>query len=427
MTAGDFEFALRRILAPETAAQYASLLYPIHNAEALNSGTMAGMENLGVRAIDDKTLEITLEASTPFFLAQLTHYTAWPVPKHVIEAHGGDWTKAENMVSNGAYKLVEWVPNDHVTLTRNDMFFDAANVAIDQVEYFPAEDRAAAMKRFRAGEVDVAYDFASDQIKFLRENLADETRIAPWLGIYYYPINTKQPPFDDVRIRQALSMAINREAITDKVLRTGEVPAYSFVPPGTDNYGEPAYVEWRDVAYGERLDRAKALLAEAGYGPDNPLKMELRYNTSENHKKIAIAVASMWKQLGVEAALLNTEVKVHYNDLQAGSFQVARAGWIADYNDPQNFLYLLETSTGPLNYGQYDNARFNALMDQAAVTIDLDKRADVLRQAEAIVMADQPVIPIYYYVSKNLVSQQIAGWVDNTKDIHRTRWLSLAN
>ncbi len=188
----------------------------------------------------------------------------------------------------------------------------------------------------------------------------------------------------------------------------------------------PSFVEWRNVDYAERVQRAKALLAEAGFGPDNPLKMTLRYNTSENHKKIAVAVASMWKQLGVEAELFNTEVKVHYNDLQGGDFQVARAGWIADYNDPQNFLYLLQQSTGPLNYGQYDNPEFESLMQQAAQTADLNARANLLGEAEAIAMDDQPVIPIYYYVSKNLVSDRVQGWVDNTKDIHRTRWLSLA-
>ena len=426
VTADDFVYSLRRIVDPALAAQYASLLYPIKNSEALNTGELEGMENLGVRAIDDKTLEITLEAPTPYFISQLTHYTAWPVPRHVVEVLGDDWTNPGNLVSNGAYTLTEWVPNGHVRIVKNPGFYDVGNVSIDEVVFFPGEDRSAGQKRFRAGEVDVATDFASDQIKFLRRNLDNETRIAPYLGIYYYPINTKKPPFDDVRVRQALSMAVNREAITDKVLQTGEVPAYSFVPPGTDNYGEPSFVEWRNVDYAERVQRATALLAEAGFGPDNPLKMTLRYNTSENHKKIAVAVASMWKQLGVEAELFNTEVKVHYNDLQGGDFQVARAGWIADYNDPQNFLYLLQQSTGPLNYGQYDNPEFESLMQQAAQTADLNARANLLGEAEAIAMDDQPLIPIYYYVSKNLVSDRVQGWVDNTKDIHRTRWLSLA-
>ena len=187
--------------------------------------------------------------------------------------------------------------------------------------YYPAEDRNAATKRFRAGEIDIQYDFASEQIDWLEENLPDETRIAPWLGIYYYAFNTRKPPFDNKAVRQALSLAIDREAITDKVLRTGELPGYSFVPPGTGSYGEPSYVDWKDMPYQERVAKAKELMAEAGYGPDNPLRTTLRYNTSENHKKIAVAVAAMWKQLGVETELFNTEVKVHYNDLQAGQLR----------------------------------------------------------------------------------------------------------
>jgi oligopeptide transport system substrate-binding protein len=227
-------------------------------------------------------------------------------------------------------------------------------------------------------------------------------------------------------VRQALAMAIDREGITDKVLRTGELPGYSFVPPGTGAYGEPSYVDWKDLSYPERLARAKELIAGAGFGPDRPLRVQLRYNTSENHKKIAIAVAAMWKQLGVETELFNTEVKVHYNDLQQGNFEVARAGWIADYNDPQNFLYLMETSTGVQNYAGYSNPEYDRLMDKADRTADAAARNALMHEAEAIAMADMPNIPIYYYVSKNLVAQQVEGWVDNTKDIHRTRWLNVA-
>lgn len=426
VTADDFVFSLRRILAPETAAKYASLLYPIKNAEELNSGKMQGMENLAVRAIDAKTLEITLKAPTPYFIEQLTHYTAFPVPKHLVETFGDDWIKKEHIASNGAYVLDEWVPNTHVRLAKNKSFYDAANVAIEKVEFYPTEDRGAVQKRFRAGEIDIAKDFASEQFDFLKKELPNETRVAPYLGIYYYPINTKKPPFDDPRVRQALSMVIDREAITDKVLKTGEVPAYSFVPPGTGNYGDPAYVSWMETPYAERVKQAKALLAEAGYGPENPLKFMLSYNTSENHKRIAIAVASMWKKaLGVEAELFNQEVTPHYDKLEQNDFDVARAGWIADYNDAQNFLYLLETRTGRQNYGRWSNPEFDSLMEQASTTTDMDKRAALLHQAEAIAMAEQPIIPIYYYVSKNLVSSRVQGWEPNVKDIQRSRYLSL--
>ena len=424
MTAHDFVFSMQRILDPATAAEYASLLYIIEGAEAVNKGE-AEPDTLSVVAIDDQTLEIKLTGPAPYFLALLTHYTAYPVPKHVIEKVGKEWTKPQNMVVNGPYKLVEWIPNTHVKLTKNDKYWDAANVSLDNLTFYTQEDRAAVQKRFRAGEIDVAMDFASDQIDWLRENMPRETRIAPYMGVYYYPINSSVEPFTDVRIRNALSMAINREAIVDKVLKTGELAAYSFVPPGVAYYDQPAEVEWKDVPYGERVKKAKELLAEAGYGPDNPLEFTLRYNTSENHKRIAVAVVSMWKAIGVQAELFNSEVKVHYADLKQGDFQVARAGWIADYNDAQNFLYLLETRTGANNYGRYSNPEFDQLMLDAEVTADLQKRGELMRKAESLVMRDQPVIPIYHYVSKNLVAKKVQGFVDNPKDIHRWRYVTL--
>lgn len=424
LTANDFVFSMQRILLPETAAEYASLLYIIGGAEAINTGK-AEASTLAVKALDDYTLEINLTGPAPYFLELLTHYTAYPVPKHVIDTKGKEWTKPENMVVNGPYKLVEWLPNTHVKLTKNDKWWGAADLKIDDITFYTQEDRAAVQKRFRAGEIDVAMDFASDQIEWLKKNLPDETRIAPYMGCYYYPINSAKEPFTDVRIRNALSMAVNREAIVDKVLKTGELAAYSFVPPGVAYYDNPAEVEWKDTPYGERVKMAKALLKEAGYDENKPLEVTLRYNTSENHKRIAVAVASMWKQVGVKTELFNSEVKVHYADLKQGDFQVARAGWIADYNDAQNFLYLLETRTGANNYGRYSNPEYDSLMKQAEVTADLVKRGELMRKAEGMAMADQPVIPIYHYVSKNLVSKKVVGFEDNPKDIHRWRYVSL--
>lgn len=423
-TANDFVYSMQRILLPETAAEYASLLYIIEGAEALNKGE-AKPENLAVKALDDYTLEIKLTGPAPYFLALLTHYTAYPVPKHVIDKHGKDWTKPAYMVVNGPYKLVEWIPNTHVKLTKNDTYWDKDSVSIDNLVFYTQEDRAAVQKRFRAGEIDIATDFASDQIGWLKENLPNETRIAPYMGIYYYPINSSVEPFTDIRVRNALSMAVNREAIVDKVLKTGEIAAYSFVPPGVAYYDNQAEVEWKSVPFTERQKKAKELLAEAGFTAEKPLEFTLRYNTSENHKRIAVAVASMWKAIGVKAELFNSEVKVHYADLKQGDFQVARAGWIADYNDAQNFLYLLETRTGVNNYGRYSNPEYDNLMLEAEVTADLQKRGKLMYKAEQLAMRDQPVIPIYHYVSKNLVSQKVEGFVDNPQDIHRWRYVSL--
>ncbi|MGD1877180.1 MAG: peptide ABC transporter substrate-binding protein [Kiloniellaceae bacterium] len=424
VTAEDFVYAWRRLLAPETGAEYASLLYIIKGAEDVNTGK-AGPDGLAAEAVDAKTLKVELTAPAPYFLAQLTHQTAYPVPKHVVEKLGRDWIKPENIVVNGAYKLVSWTPNVEATLVKNDKFYDAANVAIDKVIYYPMEDRTAIQKRFRAGEIEVGRDIASEQIDWLRENMADSLRIAPYAGIYYYVFRSDKEPFTDARLRVALSMAINREVITDKVLRTGELPAYSFVPPGTGNYGEPEYASFMGMPYGEAVTKAKALLAEAGYGPDNPLKITLSYNTSENHKRIAVAVQAMWKAIGVQAELFNTDGKIHYANLKQGEFQVARAGWIADYNDAQNFLFLMESKSGPINYSKFNNEQFDGLMAEAEGVSDLKQRAKILGQAERIAMDGQPVAPIYYYVSKQLISPKVVGWVDNAPDRHPTRFLDL--
>jgi oligopeptide transport system substrate-binding protein len=425
VTADDFVFAFRRLLDPATAAEYASLLYTIKNAKPINEGAIEDMDELGVRALDPGTLEITLESPTPYFLEQLTHYTAFPVPKHKIEQLGDDWAKPGNIVGNGPYTVVEWVPDDHIKSIKNPVFYDADHVSIDTVIFYPAEDREAATQRFRAGGLDIQYDFAADQIDWLEQNLPEETRIAPDLGIYYYAINTRKPPFDKRGVRQALALAIDRKEITGKILHAGELPAYSFVPPGIGDYGEPAYVDWKDTPYPDRLTKAADLLAAAGFGPTRPLKLTLRYNITEANKKIAAAVAAMWKQVGIQTDLADSEVTAHYNDLQRGDFQVGRAAWIADYNDPQNFLFLMESGTGVLNYAGYANPEFDRLMAAASKTLDLRARADLLHRAEAIAMTDMPNIPIYYYVSRNLVAKSVKGWVDNSKDIHRTRFLSI--
>ena len=222
------------------------------------------MEKLGVRALDEGTLQITLESPTPYFLELLTNFVAFPVPKHAVEQLGNDWAKPGAIVGNGAYLVTEWIPNTQVVLVKNPAFYDAANVSIDKVIYYADENQEALVKRFRARELDYAANFPSGQINWLREHLPAAIKISPHLGINYYAINVTRPPFDDARVRRALSMAVNREAITDRILGTGEIPAYSFVPPGTSNYGEPSYPDWRDTPYAQRLVDAAALLATGG-------------------------------------------------------------------------------------------------------------------------------------------------------------------
>ena len=425
VTAQNFADSLQRILKPESAAGYASLLYTIKGAELVNTAK-SGPEALAVKVIDDKTLQITLEGPAPYFIAQLAHYTAYPVPTHQIKELGKDWAKTKGMIGNGAFTLEEWTPNSQIRLVKNANFYDADNVSIDELVYYPQEDRSAVLKRVRAGEVDIQTDFASSDLKWLRKNMPDYVRIAPYIGIYYYPLNLNDEVLKDKRVRKALAMTIDREILTDKVLKSGEMPAYSFVPPGTGTYGKPVEVSWKDMPKKERIAEAQRLLKEAGYSKANPPKLKLKYNTSENHKKVAIAIAAMWKKaLGVKTELYNSEVKVHYASLKTRDFQAARAAWIADYNDPQNFLNLMEARNPAQNYSDYNNASYNKLMRQAQLESDEAKRNEYMRQAEALAMDELPNIPIYYYVSKNLVHPKVKGWINNPTDIHRARYLSI--
>ena len=422
VTAGDFLFAFQRLFDPKNAAEYAYLQFPIKNAAAINEGKITDMAQLGVKAVDDKTLEITLEQPTPYFIGALTHYTAYPLPKHVIDAKGADWVKIENIVTNGAYKPTEWVPGSHVLAVKNDKHYSAADIKIDSVKFVTLEDNAAALKQFRAGEFDILTDFPKDQYQWIQENLPGQAHVVPFAGLYYYVINSTKPPFDNANVRKALSMAVNREVIGPQILGTGELPAYSWVPPGMAGYPSPVYVDWKDLPYDQKVAEAKKLLAEAGITPEKPLKAQLRYNTNDNHKRIAVAIASMWKPLGVEVELYNTETKVHYDEMQRGILDIGRAGWLADYNDADNFLSLLKTGIEH-NYGKWTNADYDKFVEDANKEQDPAKRAELFQKAEKIALDNSAAIPIYYYLSENIVSPKIKGFQDNAFDIHRTRWL----
>lgn len=425
VTAGDFVYSFRRLLNPATGAKYANILYTLKNAEKVNKGQLP-IEQLGVKALDERTLVAELEYAAPYFIAQLAHQTGLPVHPASVEKHGREYTRPENWVSNGAYVLKSFTPNDKLVTVKNPHYREAAATRIDQVIFYPLEDRSAALRRFQAGEILYYNDAPADQMKFIRETLKDSFRLSPYLGTYYFVFNTAKKPFDDARVRSALSMVIDREFLAEQIWGGTMLPAWSLVPPGIGNYDAPAEMAARTMTIIEREDKAKALLKEAGYGPGKPLKVTIRFNTGENHKNTSVALADMWKPLGVETTLVNSDLKSHYALLrEKGDFDIARAGWIADYSDPQNFLFLLQGDNKGLNYATYRNDAFDALMRKAAGQGDLKARAATLREAEAILMADQPLAPLLFYSSKTLVSPRIAGFESNVLDRHLTRFLSI--
>lgn len=427
MKASDWVYTFRRLMDPKSAAKYATLHYAIKNAEKVNKGELP-LDQLGVRAVDDKTFEITLAQPTPYYLELLTHQTGLPLHQASVEKFGKDFVKPGNMVSNGAYKLAEFVPNDHIKVVKNEHYHNAKNVQIDTVMFYPTEDNAAAVRRFMAGELDTNYQFPTDQMGFLKEKLGSQVKVEPYLSLYYYSVNTKKPPFDDVRVRQALAMAVDREFLAEKVYNGTQLPAYALVPPGMAAYPKGPEVTFKAMSQLDREDKAKELLKEAGVGPGGkPLKIEIRYNTNENHKKVATAIADMWKNaLGAEVTLLNTDVKSHYAFLQNnGAFDVARAGWVADYADAQNYLYLGITGNAVGNYAHYSNPEFDALMKKSDATTDPAERRKLLEQAETIILRDMPMIPLMFQASLHLVSDKVKGWHANLPNEHRSQYLRI--
>jgi oligopeptide transport system substrate-binding protein len=426
ITAGDFVFAWKRLLDPATASPYAYFIDQVVNAKEIRLGTKPA-DTLGAKAVDDHTLEVTLTGPTPYFLATLTHHSTFPLSKANIEKFGNDFVKPGNMVSNGAYMLAEAVPQSHVKLVKNPNFHDAASVKIDTVNYFVTEDVDAELQRFKAGELDYTYTLPDQQIPNLKQTMADQVRIVPYIGTYYYTINTTHEPWKShPELRRALSLAIDRDVLVNKITQAGELPAYTFVPPGMSNFAPWESKDAKETQ-GQRDAEAKDLFAKAGYGPDHPLAVEISYNTSENHKKIAVAIGAMWKQkLGIDTTLTNLEWGTMQSALRKKEYQdFGRTSWIGDFDDPSNFLDLFRSTAGEQNYPAYANPAYDKLMDAAVVESDPAKRGQLLAQAEQTFFADQPIIPIYFYTSKRMLSPAVKGWQDNVLDNHLSRWLSV--
>lgn len=424
VSADDFVFSFRRVLDPKTASQYAALLYPIQNAEAVNGGKLSP-DRLGVRALDDKTLEIAFDFQVPYIAQLMTNMATFAVPRHVVERHGDKWLRPETAVTNGPYLLKEWVPNDRIQLARNPYFYDAAAVRIENVLYYPTQDYAAALKRFRAGEFDLTNAVPAQEIDWLRANLPNVLHLTPYILSQYVQFNMRRKPFDDVRVRAALSLAIDREIITGRVMRAGEKPAYAYIPPDMPQYPGKAQVAFKAMPMAQRIAKAKDLLKDAGFGPSNPLAFDYNFQNQTDARLTAVALQSMWKEIGAQVRLAPAESQVHYNLLSKQNFTVAWAGWVADYRDAKDYLFIWQSSSRDMNYGQYSNPKFDALVEKSDNERDPAVRARLLEQAEQVLLGDVALAPVYFGVSRNLVSTQVQGWVDNDINVNRTRYLRL--
>lgn len=424
VTAEDFVLGFRRAVSPMTAAPMANFTYPIVNAEAANAGSLPPGA-IGVTARDARTLEIKLKrpsATLPWLLAAFPLF--FPVPRHVYDAHGENWMKAGTMVSNGAYQLAEWVPQSHVRLSANPHFHEAGTVTISEVFFYPTDDDAAALKRFRAGELDLNTRFAPGQLAFLRQELpagAARTTATSWLG--YIVLNQTRPPFNDARVRRALSLAIDRETLVTRVLGEGELAAAGPTPPFV-----PGYAPFADVPpaadRAAQLADARALLAEAGYGPERPLRFTFNHRIGEANRRVALAMRTMWAEAGIEAALESNEVKVHYVRLRQKQFEVADAGWSAP-PDPEFFLELL-TSNNELNFGGYNNPAYDALFQRAAGETDKSQRLSLFAELERLAVAETGLIPVYHPVERTLVQPFVQGFEANPVNYHPTRFMRIA-
>jgi oligopeptide transport system substrate-binding protein len=415
VTAHDFEYGLRRSVDPKTLSNYSIMLKPILNAEAIIAGELPP-EALGVRALDDMTLEIRLSGPTPYFLGVLNHSASYPVHRATLEQYGDRWARPGRLVSNGAFRLRDWVMQSHIVLERNEFYWDNDNTKLDEVWYYPIENQSTELQRYRADAVDMTEDLPFRQLAWIRSNLPEDLVISEYLGIYYYGLNLTQPPFkDNPDLRRALNLAIDRDILTNQVTTAGEIPAYGYVP-GTANYTQ--YVpEWAEWTQEERVAEARRLYAAAGYSPDTPLRLKILYNTQENHRTIAVAISSMWKEaLGIDTELINEEWKVYLETRRTKQdTQVFRAGWIGDYNDAFTFLEILHSESG-LNDSGWSNARFDELLELAAQETDMDRRAEYMHEAERIIMDELPIIPVYFYVTKRLVKPWVGGYQSNIMD-----------
>jgi len=406
VTAGDFVRGFQRALDPKTVSGAADLLRAIENAPAVLEGRLPPGD-LGVRAIDARTLEIRLSRAVPYFPDILTNTVASPVHPSSLAA-GGGFARPGATVTNGPYVLASIVPGASLRLVRNPQYWDGAGVAYDEVRYEIVSDENAEFVRFRSGEIDVTNNVPEQRFRELLADPDSRMQHRAMLATFYYTFNTERGPLRGKRgLREALSLAVDRTVIAESVARAGQVPAYSLVPDGAWNYEPPAYA-WRADSQAKRIARARSLYAQAGYSPAKPLKLRLLYNQNELIEKVCIAIAAMWKEsLGVETELVQMEFKAYLAArADPAQWDVVRVGWTADYNDASTFLDTMAEGS-PQNFGHWSSADYARLLESAANEADPAQRRGTLQQAESLMLGDYPLLPVYYYVTGRLVQPDV--------------------
>ncbi len=423
----DFVYAWKRILSPALASEYAYMLFCVKNAEKFNKGELKDFNEVGIKAIDDKTLEVNLESPTPYFLSLLSHYSTFPVHQATIEKFGKidqagtEWTKPSNFVGNGPFNLNKWELNRIIEVSKSDTYWDKESIKLEGIEFYPIDNQTTEERMFKTGQLHMTSSVPISKISVYKEKEDKNLIIEPYLGTYYYRINVNKGALKDMKIRQALSMSINREAIVERVTRGGQLPAYSFVPKGTNGY-QPKY----ESTY--NIDSARALLKEAGFPGGKGLEgVEILYNSNESHKKIALAVQQMWKDsLGIEVTLLNQDWKVYLSTQRSMNYSISRAGWIGDYNDPNTFLDMFVTDGGNNQTG-WSNKTYDSLITAASKQANNATRNDTFGEAEKILLLEAPIIPIYTYTRIYLISDKIQNWSNNILNHYIYKQVKLSN
>jgi len=425
VVAADFLAALRRLVDPATASQYAQVIDVVANAHAIIAGKEP-VASLGVAAPDDATLVIQLAGPAPYLPGLLSHPSTCPIHRATLARYGTAFTRPGIMVSNGAFVLKEWLPGSHVLALRNRYYWNDRATQLDGVKYLQIPDESAELTRYRADELHITATVPRGDFDWIKTHLAKELHIAPQLDTYYYGFNLNRTPFKDhPGLRRALSLVIDREKLAARVLRLGELPAYGWIPPGVHDY-TPQSFDYRGTPLDARVSEARRLYAAAGFSVHKPLSVELRYNSGEIHTKLAIAVASMWKEaLGINTQLVAVEFKSLLEDIDQGNVQMFRSSWVGDYNDAYTFAQYLKSDFG-INLPRYKNPEYDALLGKAAAEVDVGQRRRILEAAERLMLAEHPLIPLYFYVNKHLVKPAVSGWYDNVMNVVYSKDLALA-